>query len=278
VRTIEAGNLTIEGTSIAGICTSLHVPELRVVLDAGILHPKFSKRKSVFLSHCHMDHIGSLLALAGARDLKGFSSMHVFVPCGTENDVYSMIDSARKLDGSKIEVSVIDLQHGDRWHLPRAYAESFKTHHVLPSNGYKFFSKKKKLLPEFVGMEGQEIARIRGEGTEISYEDIHLRLAYATDTTLEVIDTSPEILDADVLILECTFLLDDVSIESARKHGHVHIDEIVANADKFNNKHLVLMHFSARYSNDEIIRIVDEKLPPGLRARTQLLLPNDDLR
>jgi len=76
--------------------------------------------------------------------------------------------------------------------------------------------------------------------------------------------------------MECTFLDEDVTIESAHKHGHIHIDEIAANADRFKNKYIVLMHFSSRYSNDEIQRIVDEKLPLGLRERVQLLLPEQE--
>jgi ribonuclease Z len=274
MQTIKAGNLTIEGTSIAGVCTSLHVPELKVVLDAGILHPRFAKEKFVFLSHCHMDHMGSLLSLAGVRDLKGFEDLVVFAPQGPQTGVQRIFKEAATIGTMKMNVAVFNLGTSDTWNMSsRITAQAFPTHHVIPSSGYLFFSKKQKLKSEFHGLPGPEIGALRKKGVEVTDEARHMELAYATDTTLDVIETSPEVLTADVLVMECTFLGEDVDVQSARNHGHIHIDEIVANADKFENKHIVLMHFSARYSNDEIQTLVDEKLPASLRERVHLLLP-----
>lgn len=271
MQEIRLGNLNLRGTSIAGVCTSLHIPQLKVVLDAGILHPAFAKEAAIFLSHCHMDHIGSLPALLGVRQLKGLSPTAVFVPSAVAPDVSSLISAAVGLGKFKDTPSVVGLNHGDSYPT----FSVFKTYHTVPSNGYTFWSTKKKLKDEYKGLPGVEIVALRKKGVEVTDSVRNAELSYCTDTRIDVVN-NPDVVESDVLILECTFIDDTVPVESARWHGHVHIDEIVANADKFKNKHILLMHFSTRYSNDAIRKAVDTKLPTHLRERVQLLLPNEE--
>lgn len=275
MRKIEVGDLTIRGSSTAGIHTSLHIPQLKVVLDVGIAHPSFAKEENIFLSHCHTDHIGALLALLGNRDLNRFPAPTVWVPTLVHEDVSTIVQAAHRLGNFK-ELPRIRAISNWSIKLPKAEVYAFDTYHVVPSNGYLFRTTKKKLKAEYVGMEGKDIAALHNKGIEVNHWVDRNRLAYITDTTSKVWDMEPVVLKTDVLIMECTFLDDDVSIESAHKHGHIHIDEIVAKADLFENKYIVLMHFSIRYSNDEIRRIVDNKLPADLRERVQLLLPEQD--
>ena len=57
-------------------------------------------------------------------------------------------------------------------------------------------------------------------------------LAYATDTLVSVLDHAPELLDARVLIMECTFLDDRKPVAHARAGCHVHLDEVIERANK----------------------------------------------
>lgn len=43
----------------------------------------------------------------------------------------------------------------------------------------------------------------------------------------------PDVLRAKLLIMELTFLDDDVTVEEAREKGHMHIADFVANAHRF---------------------------------------------
>ena len=283
MREIKAGDLTIRGTSTAGIRTSLHVPQLKIVLDAGIAHPSFAKEKNILLSHCHMDHVGALLALLGNRDLKRLEAPRVWVPMGVHEQVWGLVQLANEMGKFSEEARVTTLSNFSMSLGNGVEVTAFDTHHAVPSNGYVFRTSKKKLKPEYKGLKGSDIAALSKQGVEVNEQVPRIRLAYITDTTSEVWDShnsnwnyTPPILEAEVLVMECTFLDDDKPIEEARKHGHIHLDEIAAAADRFKNKHIVLMHFSARYDNDEIQRKVDEKLPASLRERVQLLLPEDE--
>ena len=58
----------------------------------------------------------------------------------------------------------------------------------------------------------------------------------------------------------------------AREWGHTHLDELIAQADAFQNEAILLIHFSARYKRSDILAALDAKLPPSLRGRVTPLL------
>ncbi|KAJ7560417.1 hypothetical protein O6H91_04G128700 [Diphasiastrum complanatum] len=83
-------------------------------------------------------------------------------------------------------------------------------------------------------------------------------------------ESNLDVLRAKVLIMEATFLDQSVSIEHARSFGHVHLSEVVALADHFHNKAIVLIHFSALYGQEEILSAI-KNLPESLQSRVSAL-------
>jgi len=74
--------------------------------------------------------------------------------------------------------------------------------------------------------------------------------------------------------MECTFLDERKSLAAARAGCHIHLDEVIERADQFDNTHVVMMHFSQLYQPDEIPRILDARLPPGLRRKVIPFVPS----
>ena len=108
-------------------------------------------------------------------------------------------------------------------------------------------------------------------GQEIEDVSSSCVFAFSGDTTLQAVLDYPPALEADALVLECTYF--DASrhpVSLAQERGHVHLDEIVAHASAFRNRRLVLMHFSDSYTHQEITTLVATKLPDWLRSRTSL--------
>jgi len=60
--------------------------------------------------------------------------------------------------------------------------------------------------------------------------------------------------EAEILITEMNFLLPSHRREKIHKHGHMHLDDIVARKNDFKNKHIICGHFSVRYSDSQIQR------------------------
>nr|AAW26191.1 unknown [Schistosoma japonicum] len=79
----------------------------------------------------------------------------------------------------------------------------------------------------------------------------------------------PDLLSTQLLIMEATFLDNpDRRIESARNRGHTHLDEIRQNASLLKSvDYIYLIHFSDRYSYNDIIRLCYKDMPDWLVNR-----------
>src|SRR5215217_4262932 len=67
LTTVTAGPYTLRGVSVGGVYTSIAVPELGIVFDAGTSPRSTSAMDTILLSHGHADHIGALPAMLGIR-------------------------------------------------------------------------------------------------------------------------------------------------------------------------------------------------------------------
>uniref|UniRef100_A0A1D1Y268 Nuclear ribonuclease Z n=1 Tax=Anthurium amnicola TaxID=1678845 RepID=A0A1D1Y268_9ARAE len=145
---------------------------------------------------------------------------------------------------------------------------AFRTYHAIPSQGYLIYSVRQKLKQEYAGLTGDEIKNLRLSGVEVTYTITLPEVAFTGDTMSDFIDDPDniDVLKARVLVMESTFVDERMTITNARDYGHTHLSEIASNASKFENKAILLIHFSARYQSDEI-RGAISKLPPILSGR-----------
>jgi ribonuclease Z len=272
---VQAGPYTIRGISVGGVYTSLQVPELSVVLDAGVPLRSFATTDHIFLSHGHSDHSSALGALLGIRGLVGkHSPAQVFLPAEIEPAVQEALAAQSRLHRSTIAIEAIPMLPGDTRKVYRdVWVRAFRTHHAGPSLGYQFFKRITKLKPEHQGLPGEEIARLRREGAGIFEEVERLEVAYATDTLSKVLESAPSILESRVLILECTYVDQKRTVEETQERLHTHLDEIIARADKFQNEALVLMHFSQLYGPEQVRDVIRHRVPPALWERIRVFAP-----
>ncbi|MBX3250155.1 MAG: MBL fold metallo-hydrolase [Myxococcales bacterium] len=272
---VEAGPYRVRGVSLGGVYTSLHVPELGVVLDAGIPVRAFAATDHLFLSHAHGDHVGALPALLGIRGLlHAKRPPRVYLPAPIVSTLEDALASLSALQRYDLSIDPVPMSPGDEAQLRQdLYVRAFRTHHPVPSLGYLFFDRVQKLRAEHRGLPGAEIARRKAAGEPLFDVQERPLLAYATDTLLRVVETAPEITRAKVLILECTFLDERKSLEASRAGCHVHLDELVAVVERLENEHVVLMHFSQIYSPREVHQILEARLRPLLGERLVVFAP-----
>ena len=89
---------------------------------------------------------------------------------------------------------------------------------------------------------------------------------------------TPDLLKVTLLITESTYIDSDVkngktAVERARDRGHIHLQEIVHNAQAFDSvENILLVHFSDKYSVGYINRTVDEMLKDNETLREKIHL------
>ncbi|WP_044184488.1 MBL fold metallo-hydrolase [Hyalangium minutum] len=274
---VQAGPYTVRGISVAGVYTSLQVPELGVVLDAGVPLRSFATTDHLFLSHGHADHASALGSLLAIRGLVGkHSPAQVYLPAEIESAVREALEALGRLHRSEVAYETIPMLPGDTRKVDRdIWVRAFRTHHAGPSLGYQFLKRVTKLKPEHQGLPGEEIARLRREGTPGIFEEVErLEVAYATDTLARVLESAPSILESRVLILESTYLDPKRTVEETQERLHTHLDEIIDRADLFKNEALVLMHFSQLYGPQQVHDLIRQRVPEALRQRIQVFAPS----
>lgn len=272
---VAAGTLTLRGVSLGGVYTSIHVPELDVLLDVGVPLRQAAGVGTLLLTHAHADHVGALVTLLGLRGLHAMKQpLKVVMPAEIVPTLERALAAMSELQRYPLAIEAIGLEPGDEHQLKRdLWVRAVRTYHPVPSLAYLLVRRVQKLRGELAGLPGPEIARRRLAGEDLFTTAEHHELAYVTDTLVQAIDHAPELARAKVVILEATFLDDRKSLEAARAGCHIHLDELIARAPSITTPHLVLMHVSQLYRPDEVEPILDARLPPDLRARTSVLLP-----
>lgn len=271
---VDLAGLEIEGTSLGGINTCIEVPQWRLAFDMGCTARSSLRYPTVLFTHGHIDHMAAAPWHAAMRSLQGMKAPLYVVPQHNAEAFESLFEAWSRLDCSQLEHELVSIGPGEEVALPKSLsARAFRSPHRVPCQGYIIYSNKQQLRAQYRGLPKDELQRLKvQEGVEIS-ENIQLpELAFTGDTTIEVIERVPELRTVKRLIIEVTFLDERVSAEDSRSKGHVHLDDVLERQDLFENEALLFTHFSSRYRKDEILSILDRKLPSSLRERVSALV------
>jgi ribonuclease Z len=278
ITQVRAGPYTLRGVSVAGVYTSLQVPELDALLDVGVAMRPLAATGRIFLSHGHLDHLAGLAGTLNIRGLLGLAPAQIHLPAEIEGDVRALLRAHTALSRAELAAEFFPMMPGDERALGKGlFVRALRTHHTVPSLGYQFLRRVNKLRPEHQGRAPDEIARLRKEGAADLFEPHELlELAYATDTLARVLESEPSLLASRVLVLECTYVGDQRGVEEARRKFHLHLDELAALAPRFENEALVLMHFGQATAPDKTREALASRLPEGLRERVVVFAPAGD--
>ncbi len=259
------GPLRIAGGSRAGEGTTILAPQLRLAMDAGRAHRALPPMKTVVISHGHMDHIGALGYWASQRYLNSMGPATVLVPGAIAHQVQTLLETFAELEGGHpYRVEIVAAEAGADHQLRKDMVlRFFATDHWVPTLGHLLVWRRRRLRPEFDGLPGSEIARLRGAGQVVTEDRTINLMAYCADTGPGLFTSNPEILGAEVLLVECSFFA-MADRDRARTYGHMHLDDLLAVTDRLACRHLVLLHASRRHRLREVEEITQTTLRPRL--------------
>lgn len=253
---------TISGFSRAAYRTGFYIPELDILLDAG--PQNFNHPSHIFITHTHGDHIANL-PFTFIGDENGDHFIHLYAPLEAEAYLRKYISCLFEVNAMKTpeELPTREWYEYHGYNTPTTFRTSLNKSnfeidvvicdHSIPTISYCFSLIKQKLKPEYSGLTTKEIGQLRKSGTTVTHEVVAPAFAFICDTSIEVLVNFPRILIFPIVFIECTFLYPE-EFENARQTKHIHWDEIRPYVVANPNTIFVLIHFSLRYKEEEIIQ------------------------
>ena len=270
-QSLVHGGLTIEGWSRAAVQSYWRVPELNVGFDLGAQPWDFMGTPTWFVSHTHLDHVAALPVYVARRRMMKMDPPTVYVPAENLDDVKKLMTVMHRLDRGRQLCELKSLTAGDEIELNREQVVTvFNTVHTIPSRGFVVWERRNKLKDEFVGLPGDKIRDLKLSGVAITREVRIPVLAYTGDTAPAGLDACPACYEAKILITEMSFIRAAHRRDKIHKFGHMHLDDFVERAGRFKNELIIAGHFSTRYHPNEVRKLLDNKLPPELKAKMKL--------
>jgi ribonuclease Z len=273
VKVLTHKTISIEGYSRAAVQTYWRVPELKVGFDLGAQPWSFMGTPTWFVSHTHIDHVMALPTYVARRRMMKMDPPTIYLPEGALDPIEKILHQVSRLDRGRLPCRLLAIRPGDEVELSRELVVTASaTRHTVPSMGFVIWERRKKLRPEFAALSGLQIRDLRLAGTDVTAEVRVPRLAYLGDSAPEGLDACPAMYQAEVLILEMTFVSPRHRKERIHKFGHMHLDDVVDRRDRFANEVVIASHFSSRYHTRQIETLVAKGLPDMLGGRLHLWL------
>jgi len=238
---------TLKGFSIAGNRTGFIVPELKLLLDAGVRTNKIIK--AAVITHSHPDHTGELpfiikcrypknvpviMPLEAVGPIRKYEEAIQNMSTGSVDDLGENVWNIQKIDpiiacnSKKIKLDS----------LKDIIIEVLPAYHTAQSHGYGFSTIRSKLKK---GIDKTKIIELKKQGADI-FENVETpQFVFYCDTTIKALEHN-EWKKYPVVIIETTSyppLNPDV-------HGmHIHWNDIKPFIKNNKSTYFILIHHSA---------------------------------
>jgi ribonuclease Z len=260
--------LRLQGIAEGGVETNLRVPELKLMFDFGMCPPQALGFRRALVSHGHADHLGGIHYYISQRGMMKLPPAVIHLPAEIAGPVEAMLQTWSKIEGFDYHYELRPAEPGVRYEVGRKLtATAIRTHHRVPSLAWVIERTTRRLLDEYRGLSGDEIADLRERGETITHEVVTPILCVSGDTTIDAFLNNELMRRCKVLVHECTAWDQQRDVESTRAYGHTHVDELIEHAEKFEGEALVLVHRSLRHSRRFAERVVRERFPASMRDK-----------
>ena len=138
---------------------------------------------------------------------------------------------------------------GDEFELRKGLiARAFATRHTVASLGFAIIDRREKLRADLLAqnLPGHILRQMKDKGEKITSYTLDVPLvAYTGDTSMGETLMQPGVMDAKILLTECTFF--EADHRKRASHGqHMHVRDFLEVLPQLKNELILLTHVSRR--------------------------------
>lgn len=242
---------------------------------------KFSKINHIFISHLHGDHMYGLVGLISTfMLLNRQTDLHVYGPKGIKEIILLQLRYSNSFTGYNLYFHELESKESEViFEDDKVIVKTIPLQHRIYTNGFLFQEKPKERKLNVAAVEAYQIdkayyRKIKYGGditldneqvipnAELSFDPEPTKsYAFCSDTAYNECIV-PLIQNADVLYHEATFL--ESEADKAEKTMHSTAKQAATIAKLANVKHLVLGHYSTRYSSIDLFQQEAETIFPNV--------------
>ena len=236
----------IQGVSIAGEQTAIHVPELDVAFDVGLCPRVALSASTIALSHTHMDHVAALAYYFSQRMFQqigvGRCVCHERVAPAIREMMRTWID----LENQRTPHEIIPVEPDEDIQLKNnLFLRAIEVSHTAPAMGYAVIERRSKLKEEYRDLPQDRLRELKSRGETITRVLEIPLVAYTGDTEIGPFLFRDEFANAQIVIAECTFVEPDHR-GRAKVGKHLHLDDFESLFNVWRAEAVVLVHLSRR--------------------------------
>lgn len=262
----------VQGVSIAGESTSIHIPELDLCFDIGAPLRFAVTADVIALTHGHMDHAAGLAYYFSQRHFLGCSTGTVVCHPNLEQPIKAVMSAWVGIERQRTPFIIKPIAHNQEIPLKgNVFLRAFETKHTQHSLGFVAVEKRSKLRPELAGKTQEEIVALKREGVAIT-DILEIPLvAFTGDTAWGDHLKRPDLLAAQILIAECTFVGNEED-DKADIGKHMHLSDVLELVELSSAQNIVLTHLSRRTHIQAARETIFKALKPADRERVHILM------
>lgn len=262
--------LKFVGYSLAGISTSIAMPDADVLFDVAQGLPFQTPFNTILLTHAHMDHAAGIPYLISQKSMQKRPKPLIIMPKDAVDPMKRLMSIWHEIDQFEYPFEFRAVTPGEEIPLKNGhFAKTFPTFHRVPSQGYTIFKRRKQLKAQYAKATPHELGTLRREGRDLEEFVEENLVSFTGDTRIEFLE-SEQARTSKVLFVEATYWNDAKSVENAREWGHIHFDELLPKLASIESERIVLIHASVRHTTREIREIIEARVPEHIKPKLTL--------